>query len=211
VDASAQSLIYSSAGPLGGESSVGSFFFGDPNNPLAWSVAWQISASSSYAWNETKGVWDVTGGGLYTAVRHPVNTLGGLMFLASALPSPSGSGYGGSIMAQMQIYDAASAWGSRVASGDPRAVGQFVGTAATFAYAAKNVQIGANKTGGGGLNILNTPTRGSRIGIESGSWKGGSGLHLDVYIKRIPGGWNIWEAAKGMGSNWFKLEHWQPW
>ncbi len=72
-------------------------------------------------------------------------------------------------------------------------------------------QIGSNRTGGGGVNILNTPTRGSRIGLEVGAWKGGSGLHLDLYIKRIPGGWKIWQTAKGMGSNWLKREHGKPW
>lgn len=113
----------------------------------------------------------------------------------------------------MQIYDAASAWGSRLASGDPTAVGEAVGTAATLAYGAKNLKIRSYQSGGGGINLLNTPTRGSRIAADwGGIWKGGSGFHFDMMIKRIPGGWRFWEAMSGEGSNWFKpLRHWQPW
>jgi hypothetical protein len=181
-----------------------------PPVPQIGSWSFSLKGSGSALWNEGLGFWDTTGGAFYQTLRHPFKAIGGLIFLASALPNSS-VGYGGDIGAQMQIYDAASAWGSKVASGDPRAFGQAVGAAATLAYAAENLRIGANASGGGGLNMRNLPTRGSRIGFEVGKWKGGSGFHMDVYIKRIPGGWKIWETAKGMGSNWYKLEHWQPW
>jgi hypothetical protein len=126
-----------------------------------WSLGWQVSASGKYAWGEAKGVWDVTGGGVYQMFRHPINTIAGAMVLASAMPGPGG--YGGDIMAQMQIYDAASAWGSQVASGDPRAVGQFVGGAALLAspFAKSNpsfirfraFKYGAPPKGAGGFGI----------------------------------------------------------
>ena len=93
--------------------------------------------------------------------------------------------------------------------GNPRAIGRAVGIAATILCAAKNVQIGANQSRGGGVNILNTPTSGSRIGFEVGKWNGGSGPHIDVYIKKQ--GAPFGPAVKGPGSNLFKLEHWQPW
>jgi len=93
------------------------------------------------------------------------------------------------------------------ASGNPRAIGQVVGTAATIAYSARNVRVRAyENTGGGGLNIRNTPTRGSSLRLDFHPLeKGGSYRpHVDVTIKK-PG------IPSGEGSNLIKPIHHWPW
>lgn len=186
-------------GPPAGPPQIGTWSFG-------------LQGSGTALWKELGGVCNATACGLYSMVRHPINTAVGLMTLAAAMPN-SAMGYGGDIGAQMQIYEAASAWGHRLADYDPTAFGEAVGTVASLAYGAENVRVLPYESGGGGANLFNTPTRGSRIAADwAGKWKGGSGFHFDITIKRIPGGWRFWEEMSGPGSNWFKpLHHWQPW
>lgn len=182
--------------------------FGQLEEDRSWSLSWQIGASASYFADEVAGVWDVTGGAVYQIGRHPIDTLTGLARVAMAVQNPFAD-------ESMEVFaglaNGAQAWGDKLAAGDPRAVGQLVGTVASFAEVAGNVRYFKYPSGGEGLNILNTPTRGSRLALETGAWKGGSGLHFDIYIKRIPGNWRVWQRSSGPGSNWFKLEHWQPW
>ena len=97
------------------------------------------------------------------------------------------------------------------ASGDPRALGQLVGTAATVAYAAKNVRVWQEypNAGGGGFNILNTPTKGSRFGLDIHPFDNtGYHPHVDIMLKKqgIPFG----PKVSGPGSDLLKVSHW-PW
>jgi hypothetical protein len=89
----------------------------------------------------------------------------------------------------------------------PRAIGQVVGAAATVAYAAGNVRPRLYpNSGGGGINILITPTEGSRIGLDIHSIpeaNGGVRPHIDITIKG-PG------VPSGPGSNLVNIKHW-PW
>jgi hypothetical protein len=97
-----------------------------------------------------------------------------------------------------------------VASGDPRAIGQVVGTVATIAYAAKNVRAGPYEHDGGGINILDTPTTNSRIALDYNAWKGSGGPkpHIDITIKKPTAPFG--PGAKGPGSNLINIKHW-PW
>jgi hypothetical protein len=135
--------------------------------------------SGSCTLNEANGLWDTTGGALYSTVRHPINTLRGLMFLASALPSP-GTGYGGDIMAQMQIYDATSAWGSRLVSGDPRALGQLAGTAIGLKGPSSVSQIAAEGSFQAFLYDANKAGPGFSIGYKAAQ-NGGDFLRFDAH------------------------------
>lgn len=95
------------------------------------------------------------------------------------------------------------------ASGNPRAIGQVVGTVAAIAYVGENVRpLQYENAGGGGLNIYNTPTLKSRIAfdIHDISEAGDGSLvrpHIDITIKK-PG------IPFGPGSNLVNIEHW-PW
>lgn len=101
----------------------------------------------------------------------------------------------------------------RALSGDPRAFGQIVGTAAAFAYGAKNIEPRAPypNTGGGGLNIMNTPTKGSRIGFDIHRIPEARNRirpHIDATIKRQ--GVPFRPKVAGPGSNVVNVKHW-PW
>ena len=106
-----------------------------------------------------------------------------------------------------EAKDKAVQFGEKVASGDPRAIGQAVGVAATVAFAAENVEPRLYpNSGGGGVNILNTPTTGSRIGFDVHGIpeaNGGVRPHIDITIKK-PG------MPSGPGSNAVNIRHW-PW
>ena len=68
------------------------------------------------------------------------------------------------------MAESGKAWGVKVISGDPRAVGQAVGTAATIAYAAEDfdprLYNRPNGAGGGGITLENTPGRGDFIRFD---------------------------------------------
>jgi hypothetical protein len=92
------------------------------------------------------------------------------------------------------------------ASGNPRAIGQVIGTAATVAYTAENVRVMSYKSGGGGLNVFDTPTTGSRLALDFQRLKETGGAmrpHVDITIKK-PG------IPSGPGSNLINIKHW-PW
>lgn len=162
-----------------------------------WSLSWQVSASANFLVGELKGVADVTVTPVVQAVEHPVDTAEGI---ANAVAHPAQT-------AENAVNGAVSSAVKAAASGDPRAIGQVVGVAATVAYAAGNVrpQLYEN-AGGGGVNILNTPTTGSRIGLDiHGIPEAGGGVrpHIDITIKR-PG------VPSRPGSNLVNIKHW-PW
>jgi len=72
------------------------------------------------------------------------------------------------------------------------AIGQVVGTAATVAYTAENVRVGAYEHGGGGANLKNTPFNGNRLAVDYHPFgKAGTAtasknvLHLDIKIQQL--------------------------
>jgi hypothetical protein len=142
------------------------------------------------------GVADATVLPVANAVEHPVATVEGI---ANAVEHPA--------EAAKNIVDGAVSTVKAAANGDPRALGQVVGTVAAAAYAGENVRPRLyENVGGGGVNFLNTPTTGSRIGLdvhaipEAG---GGVRPHIDITIKK-PG------IPSGPGSNLVNIKHW-PW
>jgi len=157
---------------------------------------------------EVKGVWDSTGGAVLGLGASLLNGEGEKNIATTAEWAVTSPGKIGEAVKEagheaLQTLESA-------ASGNPRAIGQVVGTAATVAYAAKNVKVWEyQNTGGGGLNILNTPTKGSRIGFDVHPFEGrGYTPHVDMMIKKqgIPFG----PKVSGAGSNLLKVEHW-PW
>jgi hypothetical protein len=173
-----------------------------PDNPTqqaqsqGWSLSWQVNASASFLGQELKGVADATITPVVSAVEHPVDTVKGL---ANAVVHP--------IQTAQNIANSAVGTVKAATSGDPRAIGQVVATVATVAYAAENVrpQLYEN-AGGGGVNILNTPTTGSRIGLDvHGIPEAGGGVrpHIDMTIKKLG-------VPSGPGSNLVNIKHW-PW
>jgi hypothetical protein len=161
-----------------------------------WSFSWQVSASANFLVGEVKGVADVTVTPLVNAVEHPIDTVAGIV---NAVAHP--------IDTATKVVNGAVDTAKAAASGDPRAIGQVVGTAATVAYAAENVKIRAyDNTGGGGINFKNTPTTGSSIRFDLHPLeKGGSYKpHVDITIKK-PG------VPSGPGSNLVRPIHHGPW
>ena len=161
-----------------------------------WSLSWQVNASANFLVGEVKGVADVTVTPLVNAVEHPIATVESV---ANAVEHP--------VDTAKAIANGAVDTVKAAANGDPRAIGQVVGTAATVAYAAENVRPQAYpNAGGGGVNILNTPTTGSRIGLDvHGIPEAGGAVrpHIDITIKK-PG------VPSGPGSNLVNIKHW-PW
>jgi len=157
--------------------------------------------AGKYLKEEVKGVGDATVAPIASMVLHPVQTVKdavqgfSLMGNGSALKE-----VGNEVVTEMKSKVA------ELAAGDPRAVGQLVGTLAAAAYTAKNLNAGEYEHGGGGVNILNTPTTGSRIGFDLHSIpESGGGIrpHIDITIKK-PG------VPSGPGSNLLNIKHW-PW
>ncbi len=145
---------------------------------------------------ELKGVADVTVTPVVQAVEHPIDTAAGI---AHSVAHP--------VETAQNVVAGAKDTLSKVAQGDGRAIGQVVGVAATVAYAAENIRPRLyENAGGGGVNIMNTPTTGSRIGLDvHGIPEAGGGVrpHIDITIKK-PG------VPSGPGSNLVNIKHW-PW
>jgi RHS repeat-associated protein len=168
----------------------------EAQNPNEWSLSWQINASANFLVGELKGVADVTVAPVVNAVEHPIQTVEGI---ANAVEHP--------VDTAKAIANGAVDTVKAAANGDPRAFGQVVGTVAAVAYAAENVRPQSYpNAGGGGVNILNTPTTGSRIGLDvHGIPEAGGAVrpHIDITIKK-PG------IPSGPGSNLVNIKHW-PW
>jgi hypothetical protein len=168
-------------------------------DPHAWSLSWQLIASANFFVEEVKGVADVTVTPIVSAVEHPIETVEGLAH-AGAHP----------VETAKTVANGAVDTVKAAANGDPRAFGQVVGTVATVAYAAKNVEIGTYKnTGGGGINLVDTPTANSRLDYHAFKGSNGPQLHVDITIKKpaTPFG----TGASGPGSNLINIKHWTPW
>ncbi len=161
-----------------------------------WSLSWQVNASANFLVGEVKGVADATVTPVVNAVEHPIQTVEGI---ANAVEHP--------VDTAKAIANGAVNTVKAAANGDPRAFGQVVGTVAAVAYAAENVRPQSYpNAGGGGVNILNTPTTGSRIGLDvHGIPEAGGAVrpHIDITIKK-PG------VPSGPGSNLVNIKHW-PW
>jgi hypothetical protein len=175
-------------------------------DPSRWSVSWQLNSFGSFLGEEVNGVWDVTGNAFIGLGKSVLNGDAERDFATTlkwAVTSPS------------KISDALREGGHEIAqtavdaaSGDPRAFGQVVGTAATAAYAVRNVRFRLyQNAGGGGLTFRNAPTLGSRISFEVHRIpEAGYGFrpHVDIMIKKLG-------ISSGEGSNIFKpISHW-PW
>src|SRR5271170_7262372 len=156
-----------------------------------WSLSWQVSASANFLVGELKGVADVTVTPVVQAVEHPVDNAEGI---ANAVAHP--------VQTAENAANGAVSAVKAAASGDPRAIGQVVGVAATVAYTAGNVEAGAYEHGGGGVNLQNTPLNGNRIALDYHPFgKAGTAtasrnvLHVDIKIQQL-------------GIN---VRHWTPW
>jgi hypothetical protein len=141
-----------------------------------WPLSWQVNASANFLVGEVKGVADAAVTPVLNAVEHPIQTVQGI---ANAVEHP--------VDTAKAIANGAVDTVKAAANGDPRAFGQVVGTVAAVAYAAENVRPQSYpNAGGGGVNILNTPTTGSRIGLDvHGIPEAGGAVrpHIDITIK----------------------------
>jgi hypothetical protein len=153
---------------------------------------------------EVKGVWDSTGGAVVGLGTSLLSGEGEKNIATTAEWAVTSPGKIGEALKEAghevaQTVDAA-------ASGNPRAFGQVIGMAATAAYTAENVRVLRYKSGGGGLNIYDTPTTGSRIALDVQRIKETGGTlrpHVDITVKK-PG------MPVGEGSNLINIKHW-PW
>jgi len=163
----------------------------DPNSATGWSLSWQLSASANFLGQELIGVTDATVTPLVDAVEHPVDTLEAA---ANAVEHP--------VDTATSVVSGAVDTVKAAASGDPRAIGQVVGVAATVAYTAGNVEAGAYEHGGGGVNLQNTPLNGNRIALDYHPFgKAGTAtasrnvLHVDIKIQQLGINvrhWTLW-------------------
>jgi RHS repeat-associated protein len=160
-------------------------------------------SSLQFLGQELKGVYDVTAGPVVDAATHPVETVeNAASNLVEGVKDVAKDPKGTLSDAAEGAKDLAVQFGSKVASGDPRAIGQAVGVAATVAYTAENVRVGSYEHGGGGANLKNTPMNGNRIALDAHPFgKAGSAtasrnvVHIDIKIQQL-------------GIN---VRHWTPW
>jgi RHS repeat-associated protein len=149
---------------------------------------------------EVKGVWDSTGGALLGLGASLLSGEGEKNIATTAewaVTSPGKIGEAVKEAGHEALQTVESA-----ASGNPRAIGQVVGTAASVAYTAENVRVGPYKHGGGGANLKNTPFNGNRLAVDYHPFgKAGTAtslknvLHLDIKIQQLG----------------ISLRHWMPW
>jgi RHS repeat-associated protein len=159
-------------------------------NTTDWSLSWQVSASANFLGEEVKGVWDATGGALLDLGKSVLNGDAEKNIATTAEWAVTSPG---------KIGEALKEGGHEVAqtieaafSGNPRAIGQVVGTAATVAYTAENVRVGAYEHGGGGANLKNTLFNGNRLAVDYHPFgKAGTAtasknvLHVDIKIQQL--------------------------
>ncbi len=142
-----------------------------------WSLSWQWHASSSFLGQEIKGVGDVTIKPIATSLAHPINTVVGL---GTTILHPLNSA--------IAIKDAVVSTAKSALAGDPRAIGQAVGTVAAAAAGAAEGGAGA----GGRLGSSATRSQNAAIAdsLESRGFTvtGGGGRLPEEYIPGPGGG-----------------------
>ena len=150
---------------------------------------------------EVKGVADATITPLVNMAEHPIDTVKQAMEGFSLLATnPVSTIKEAGSQAITEIKQTVSS----ALDGNPRAIGQVVGTAASLAYAANNVEVRAYpRAGGAGINFLDTPNAGSRIALDVHRIsEAGNRIrpHIDITIKK-PG------VPSGPGSNLINIKH----
>ncbi len=155
-------------------------------NPNAWSLSWQANASASFLGQEVKGAWDATGGALLDL---------GKAVLSGDAEKNIATTAEWAVTNPSKIGDALKEAGHEVAqtleaagSGNPRAIGQVIGTAASMATAVKGAQeveglrVVANRVRSGSragelqhLGIVNNKGNLIHIGREGANWHIGIG------------------------------------
>jgi RHS repeat-associated protein len=150
---------------------------------------------------EVKGVADATIMPLVNIAEHPIDTIKqafeGFSLLATSPVSTIKEAGGQAITEIKQTVSSAL-------DGNPRAIGQVVGTAAALAYTANNVKVRTYPNAdGAGITFKNAPTQGSRISFDVHripEANGGVRPHIDITIKK-PG------VPSGPGSNLVNIKH----
>ena len=171
-----------------------------------WSLEWQVKASSRFLGQEVKGAWEATGGAMLDLGKSLLNGEAEKNIVTTATWLATSPGRIGEALKEGGHEIAQTAQAAK--SGDPHAIGEVVGIVAALAYTAGNVRIRAPypNSGGGGLNVLNTPTRGSHMQFDIAPIQKGGPYrpHVDITIKK-PG------VPSGPGSNLIRpIRHW-PW
>lgn len=106
-----------------------------------WSLSWQVSASASFLGQELKGVYDTTLAPVVDAAAHPVQTVeNAASNLVEGVKDVAKDPKGTLTGAAEGAKDLAVQFGSKVASGDPRAIGQAAGLVVDAYIAVRGVQ-----------------------------------------------------------------------
>jgi RHS repeat-associated protein len=130
-----------------------------------WSLSWQVSASASFLGQELKGVYDTTLSPVVDALEHPVQTVeNAASNLVEGAKDVAKDPKGTLTGAAEGAKDIAVQFGSQVASGNPRAIGQAAGLVVDAYVAVRGAQ-GKEIKIGDDLRIAPT---GNRTGHPTG-------------------------------------------
>jgi RHS repeat-associated protein len=106
-----------------------------------WSLSWQVNASARFLGQELKGVYDTTLAPVVDAASHPVQTVeNAASNLVEGVKDVAKDPKGTLTGAAEGAKDLAVQLGSKVASGDPRAIGQAAGLVVDAYIAVRGVQ-----------------------------------------------------------------------
>ncbi len=106
-----------------------------------WSLSWQVNASASFLGQELKGVYDTTLAPVVDAAAHPVQTVeNAASNLVEGVKDVAKDPKGTLTGAAEGAKDLAVQFGSKVASGDPRAIGKAAGLVVDAYIAVRGVQ-----------------------------------------------------------------------
>jgi RHS repeat-associated protein len=159
-----------------------------------WSLSWQFNASASFLGQEVKGVYDTTLAPVVDAAAHPVQTVeNAASNLVEGVKDVAKDPKGTLTGAAEGAKDLAVQFGSKVASGDPCAIGQAAGLVVDAYIAVRGVQGKEIKVND---NLRIAPT---------GNRTGGVG-ELPHYHQRIVG--PDGKTVPGGGIGWHRP--WEP-